>query len=276
MITDYKTAVENIRAEFEDYLSKYNIESIIIGQSGGIDSALTTVLAKPVCDKLGVKLISRAITIVSNKPEEIARAKNIGKYFANDFAEVDLSENFELLARLVAEDYGKADPDSVAYKIRLGNIKARTRMLYLYDLAQANNGMVMSTDNYTELLLGFWTLHGDVGDYGLIQNIWKTEVYSMAVYLAKQMEDKEAGQALLDCVDAVATDGLGITNSDLDQLQASSYAEVDEILIDYLRNPSKYEGENLHPVIERHIRSDYKRENPYNIPREIITDAPAI
>lgn len=276
MITNYKSAVENIQHHFEDYLSKYKIKSIIIGQSGGIDSALSTVIAKPVCDKLGVQLISRAITIVTNKPDEINRAERIGKYFTHNYKEVDLSENFHLLEKLVAEDLDTADKESIPYKIRMGNIKARTRMIYLYDLAQANKGMVMSTDNYTELLLGFWTLHGDVGDYGLIQNIWKTEVYAMARYLAAQMENKDAAQALLDCVDATATDGLGITNSDLDQLQASTYNEVDLILIDYLRNPANHTPDNLHPVIERHIRSDYKRENPYNIPRELITDAPAI
>lgn len=276
MITNYKSAVENIQHHFEDYLSKYKIKSIIIGQSGGIDSALSTVIAKPVCDKLGVQLISRAITIVTNKPDEINRAERIGKYFTHNHKEINLSESFNLLEKFVAEDLKTVDKESIPYKIRMGNIKARTRMVYLYDLAQANKGMVMSTDNYTELLLGFWTLHGDVGDYGLIQNIWKTEVYAMARYLAAQMQNKDAAQALLDCVDATATDGLGITNSDLDQLQASTYNEVDLILIDYLRNPANHTSDNLHPVIERHIRSDYKRENPYNIPRELITDAPAI
>ena len=276
MIQDYAATAAAIRKELKSYLEKYNIAALVVGQSGGIDSALSTVLAKPVCDELGIKIVSRAITIVTNKPDEISRARNIGRFFAHDFAEVDLSDSFELLARTVTEDYDTADHQNRAHKIRMGNIKARTRMLYLYDLAQAHNGMVLSTDNYTELLLGFWTLHGDVGDYGMIQNLWKTEVYALATHLASEMENKEAARALLDCVDAVATDGLGITNSDLDQLQAKSYAEVDEILIDYLRYPSKYEGDQLHPVIERHIRSDYKRENPYNIPREYITDEPAI
>jgi NAD+ synthetase len=177
---------------------------------------------------------------------------------------------------MAAENYDQADPKGHSFKIRMGNVKARMRMLYLYDLAQSSSGMVLSTDNYTELLLGFWTLHGDVGDYGMIQNLWKSEVYDMARYLASEMDDTNAAEALLSCVDAVATDGLGITNSDLDQLKAASYAVVDEILIDYLRYPHKYDGDNLHPVIERHLQSDYKRENPYNIPREYITDEPAI
>lgn len=47
--------------------------------------------------------------------------------------------------------------------ISKGNIQARLRMIYLYNLASIHKGLVMSTDNQTEYQLGFWTIHGDVG-----------------------------------------------------------------------------------------------------------------
>jgi NH3-dependent NAD+ synthetase len=121
-------------------------------------------------------------------------------------------------------------------------------------------------------MLGFWTLHGDVGDYGMVQNLWKTEIYGMASFLAEEM-DKEPQQALKDCITAVATDGLGITNSDLDQLGAATYDEVDQVLLKlYLPEiPPQFKN---HPVIKRKFSSEYKRNNPYNIPRNQITDAP--
>ncbi len=100
----------------------------------------------------------------------------------------------------------------------------------------AIHGMVLSTDNYTELLLGFWTLHGDVGDYGMIQNLWKTEVYAMARYIVNNLDNKKAKNALQLCIDAVATDGLGITNNDLEQIQAKTYEEVDQILLKMIHN----------------------------------------
>ncbi|NOZ36435.1 MAG: hypothetical protein GXO80_14200, partial [Chlorobi bacterium] len=134
-------------------------------------------------------------------------------------------------------------------------------------------GMVLSTDNYTELLLGFWTLHGDVGDYGMIQNLWKTEVYAMSRFLVNNLENKEQAKALDECIDAVPTDGLGITNSDLDQIGASSYEEVDKILIHYLKNPNDISVLNL-KVVQRKLASEFKRNNPYNIPRNKITNEP--
>jgi len=185
MISDYKSAVANIRKILRRYLSENNLKSLVVGISGGIDSALTVALAKPVCDELKIPLIGRSITIETNKEDEIKRAKAVGKDFVTDFKEVDLTEGFKILAGMLTEEDNEEN-GSVAFKIRRGNIKARTRMVYLYDLAAKNQGMVLSTDNYTELLLGFWTLHGDVGDYGMIQNLWKTEVYAMSRYIVSQ------------------------------------------------------------------------------------------
>ncbi len=274
MIQDYKQAVENIRKELKTYIEDHNLKSLIVGLSGGIDSALTAALAKPVCDELKIPLIARSITIVSNKPEEIERARNIGRYFSSDFEDVDLSEAFYLLSNLVMEKSEKEDASHHAYKIRLGNVKARTRMIYLYDLASKYHGMVLSTDNYTELLLGFWTLHGDVGDYGMIQNLWKTEVYAMSAYIADNLDDEDAANALRACIYAVPTDGLGITNSDLDQIKAKSYEEVDQILIKLLDKSQDLGDYVKHPVVARKLASEYKRNDPYNIPREKIIDAP--
>ncbi len=273
MISDYQTAVNNIQAILKKYITDSKLQSLVVGLSGGIDSALTAALAKPVCDELNIPLYGRSITIETNKPDEIARAKAIGENFVSDFKEVDLTEGFKVLAGLVTEE-GDTDTESTAYKIRRGNIKARTRMVYLYDLAARHRGMVLSTDNYTELLLGFWTLHGDVGDFGMIQNLWKTEVYEMARYIVRNLNDEKAKAALQSCIDAVATDGLGITNSDLEQIQAKSYEEVDQILLKMIYQTDDFKDYENHPVIQRKINSEYKRNNPYNIPRELITDAP--
>ena len=268
MLKNYELAVSNIRKELKNYIKSSNLKSLILGISGGIDSALCAALAKPVCEELNIPIIGRSITISSNKADEISRAKNIGEFYLNDFKDINLTSTYNMLQMSVVEDVATANKDKKSFKIRMGNIKARIRMIYLYELASKNRGMVLSTDNYTEYLLGFWTLHGDVGDYGMIQNLWKTEVYEMSRLLAKNNSDKNQAKALLDCVTAVPTDGLGITNSDLDQIQADSYEEVDQILIDFIQNKSK-KFEN-HPVIQRNKASNFKRINPYNIPRNSI------
>jgi NAD+ synthetase len=159
----YKETVENLRTILEEYIVKANLKSLVLGISGGIDSAVVAVLVKPVVDKLGIPLIGRSITIGTNSPEEISRAKAIGELFCSDFKEVDLTTHFDTVQDFDETPFGEKVIDT-SYKIRMGNFKARMRMMYLYNLASQNGGLVLSTDNMTELLLGFWTLHGDVGN----------------------------------------------------------------------------------------------------------------
>ncbi len=273
MIDNYIKPVENIQQELKEYLLKSKLKALVLGVSGGIDSALCAALAAPVCNELGVKLICRSITISTNKQDEIQRAKDIGNAFATDFKEVDLSDVYDFLLPKIAEDEKIVDKSDRAFKIRGGNLKARIRMMYLYDLAAKEHAMVLSTDNYTELLLGFWTLHGDVGDYGMVQNLWKTEIYAMSKFMASEMNDKKKSKALIDCVNAVPTDGLGITNSDLEQIGAATYEEVDQILIKLLKNP-KDKSLVGNKVVQRKNNSEYKRTNPFNLSRDKITDKP--
>ena len=276
---DYAKVASNIRTELKNYLEESGLKSLVIGISGGIDSALCVALAKPVCDELGVKLIGRSITIESNKDDERERADKVGKAFCHSYEEINLTSEYSVMSNTFNYHEGKFS-DSINDKIRKGNIKARMRMMYLYNLAQLHRGMVLSTDNYTELMLGFWTLHGDVGDYGMVQNLWKMEVYELSKWIAANECDDASGHALLDCVEATPTDGLGITNSDLDQLGVKTYAEADDILQswfdtdDMLLDDMIEHQEKLkdHPIIQRHMNSRFKRNNPYNLTRRDILE----
>jgi len=270
--TDYERIFSNIVKCVRGYLqTNPNLKSLIVGLSGGIDSALTCALASEVLKKLpDVKLIGRSIPIESNTDSEISRAKKIGNTFCDDFEQKDLTQAYRNLYEEIITGSGRKTLDSDGEKIRRGNIKARVRMVYLFDLAHHEKGMVLSTDNYTELLLGFWTLHGDVGNYGLIQYLWKTEVYGLAGYLMdKYRNDNEKlkSDALKCCIDAIPTDGLGITGSDFDQIGVTDYEAADRILIDYLKGSA---GKLDHPVILRHFGSEFKRKDPQSISREIL------
>lgn len=277
---DYKKVIEILRKEAYDYFSNAKLNSVVLGVSGGIDSALVAALLRPVCDDLNIHLIGRSITIDSNKPDEIQRAEDIGRCFCTNFEEINLTQDFFTMKGMDAFDFDKPLlDDSKSFKIRMGNIKARMRMIYLYNLASKHKGLVLSTDNLTEYYLGFWTLHGDVGDFGLIQNLWKTEVYEMSEWLVKNevFFDESKAKALQSCIDAVATDGLGITSSDLDQIlpdwkdnfktSREGYAEVDNILKNYIGNKFI---QDLN-VISRMKASEFKRNNPYVVSREKYT-----
>lgn len=286
---NYEKAVSNIRGELKSYIQKNNIKSLILGVSGGIDSCLCAALAKPVCDELGIMLIGRSLPISTNAPDEIERAKLTGKVFCHNFEEVSLARYFNELI-YINPDYSNSnmqtlenDEELKNFKIRNGNIKARLRMIYLYNLASLHKGMVLSTDNYTELMLGFWTLHGDVGDYGMIQNLYKTEVYDMAEWIVEnECKFIDEQTAITSTIEALATDGLGVTNKgDLGQIMPEwtgnsrdGYKEVDKILSSFLER-MEYEMETpldeKNPVISRHLHTQFKRNNPVNIPRNLIT-----
>ena len=277
---NYRDMYMNAVGKLAGYIRDNDIQALVLGVSGGVDSALVAALAKAATEYPyeSIPVIGRSITIESNKPEEIDRAKAVGESFCNDFAELDLTHAYGNLNHFMetptfVSDYDNLGCNKALTKTELaianGNIKARMRMTQLYHLAGINKGLVLSTDNYTELLLGFWTLHGDVGDYGMIQNLWKTEVYGLARWLAGLYDSlgaEDKANSLINCCNAVPTDGLGITDSDLDQLGAKSYNEVDNILIDYLNDTNRTD----HPVIDRYERTHFKRENPVNIPREVL------
>jgi len=274
---NYEVMYNNIIENWEIYLYENpKIESMIIGISGGIDSAIVAVLARQVIDKMNreIKLIGYSLPLISNQEDETNRAILIGNETCNDFEVINkTSETIQFICSIDEESFFDGiynqEKLSMADKVRIGNIKARTRMIYLYDKAQKYKGMVLSTDNYTEYLLGFWTLHGDVGDFGPIQGLWKTEVYGLAKWMAKNNSQLFS---LPRCIDSKPTDGLGIADNDLDQIlpewkgsYIDGYRKVDETLIDYLDMNKRFERNN--PVIKRHLDTSFKRKNPVNIHR---------
>lgn len=278
MKLDYLKTAEKIRNALCQYIQKFNLETLVIGISGGIDSALVAALSYPVVKKLGIELIGLSIPIESNKPDEKNRAKMIGKSFCTGFTEIDLTEDFNTLYNNCFID----NKDS----INRGNAKARLRMIYLYGYARIKKGVVMSTDNKTELLLGFWTLHGDVGDLGIIQDLWKTHVYNMTECLIKNDPtiDTNGQKALKGCIECDATDGLGVSGTDLDQLMPDwrdrhkntreGYKEVDERLKKWMTKKSDPNFPDIiitqDPIINRNINTEGKRISPYNLKFEDI------
>ena len=273
IFTDHEKMFHNIKKAARRYLDDNpNLSSLIMGISGGIDSALTCALAHEVIkDMPRGQLIGRSIPIETNTAQELARARAMGNAFCDHFESKDLTDAYRnLYQALVGQE--RARDGSTGEKIRRGNIKARVRMTYLFDLAHHEQGMVLSTDNYTELLLGFWTLHGDVGNYGLLQYLWKTEVYGLAGYLVdryRQAAASDKADALQQCIEAVPTDGLGITESDFDQIGVPDYAAADQLLMAYLDGKTV---DTAHPVIQRHLGSMFKRLDPQNIDRKTIIE----
>lgn len=296
---DYEKVFKVLVRETADYVTNNHLKCMVLGISGGIDSTVVAAICYEVSKQTGIPLIGRSIPI-KNKNDEFDVSKLVGEAFCDDFRVCSLYSPYsEFINRMMIWEYFKGEEGHeldvitpVAGKvfgaehfsiysehqtpIANGNIQARLRMIYLYNLASIRKGLVMSTDNQTEYQLGFWTIHGDVGDFNPIQDLWKTEVYGLANWIRDYYtmmsdgEDIDKIEAITKSIALTPTDGLGISNSDLEQIGAKSYAEVDDILqtIIYSIDPylaqeeelySKYSKEIIERICERHLASEFKR-----------------
>ncbi len=243
------------------YAKKYNIHTAVLGMSGGVDSALTAALFR----RAGWRVVGVTMPIHQN-PDETNRGVEACKALGIQHIHVDLTSQYEeLLARVRVYD---SKIDAAENAIRRGNLRVRSRMLTVYNIASMERGLVASTDNFSELAAGFWTLHGDVGDVAPIQSLLKSwEVPKLAeIYGVPE-----------STVFAKPTDGLGISDGDEAQF-GFSYLEFDIVLMKLCQNPHMDRAEMLdylevptadlekvNRILDRIKGSTFKRSNPYNL-----------
>ena len=247
-ITDYGKVFEKLVQKTQDYIVGNNLNCMVLGISGGIDSTVVAAICHEVSERTNIPLIGRSLPTKFNKEGEVTTADLVGKAFCNDFEVYSLSDIWEDVENSFMRYESK-----VPTPISSGNIQARLRMIYLYNIASLHGGLVMDTDNLTENNLGYFTIHGDVGDFNPIGGLWKTEVFKLAEWLynyyftpevenckdlenapQKIKDDFDKARAMLASSLLKPTAGLGITNNDLEEIGAESYEQVDYILQEIL------------------------------------------
>lgn len=279
---DYKGVFETIVNTTAEYVKSCKLETMVLGLSGGLDSTVCAAICSKVAEKTGTALYGVSLPCSTNKEDENNSADLAGKEFCNVYIASGIQEAFECVEKLC--DTVSTLPST---KISQGNIKARLRMITLYDIASKMRGIVIDTDNLTEHFLGFFTVNGDVGDFNPIGNLWKTEVYGLAEYMYKEVFKGSA--ALKAAIEITPTDGNGVSGSDLDQIMPGyTYADVDKILMrwvtlsdkikpSYLKDGfaqkgtvfsklvEEYGEDNVRRVVLRCVGSEFKRL-PHPIP----------
>lgn len=264
--------ISNIREEVRNYVKKSNLKSLVIGVSGGLDSAVVAALCQE--KYTGVPLIGVHIPLSSTAAHS-EQADWVGEMYCTSYSTFTKKleeDSIDLLLDLL--DFNEASTVGISgtltensSAIRQGNFKARIRMITLYDMARLHNGIVLSTDNYSEYLAGFFTLAGDIGDFGPIQYIYKGLELP---YIAQALDIRE------DIITQPPSDGLGVTEENTDESQLGcNYETFDTIMIKYLKDNDVERKElKKNPiakqVINRHETTAFKRIGPISLSREII------
>ena len=249
MEQNFKEIYDNLVNGLYEYCKKSKIKSMVLGISGGIDSTLTAAIARSVSNKLNIPLIGVSLPSGSNENEENNAATMVGNSFCSSFEVGNIDKLYgETLMFLGSLGYYDVT------KIACGNIKARLRMITLYHIASLTGGIVLDTDNKTEHFTGFFTIHGDEGDMGVLREMDKSTIFKFADWMIENedMFTPVQREAIRLSRSLNPTDGNGV-GCDLEQFGLETYEEVDKVV-------NYDEKENVGNVLKLHNKTWYKRE----------------
>lgn len=162
-----------IIADTQKFFKSSAIDQAVIGVSGGIDSALCLKLA---VDALGHDHVTAVLMPEKgiSSEENLHHAKTLCEFLKADYYIIPINK---FLTDFLALPW---KPNKLAQI----NLKARMRMIILYNFANTRNAIVVGTSNRTELLLGYGTKYGDLGvDIDIIGDLYKEEVYKLAEHV---------------------------------------------------------------------------------------------
>ena len=170
-------AAQKIIEWMQEIVAQAGAKGVVLGISGGIDSAVAAVLAKRAFpdDCLGVMMPC------GNMQEDEVHSRLLLDKFQIAHTRVDLQDTFRQMTDRLLPNVESGTASETAAR---SNIKPRLRMIVLYYLAQARNYLVIGTSNKSERTVGYFTKHGDGGaDLLPLGDLTKREIYQLAAYL---------------------------------------------------------------------------------------------
>lgn len=164
-----KLAQDIICLFLKEETQKFGFQKLVLGLSGGVDSALVAYLAQQALGKENV--LAYFLLYRTSDPQSEIDARSVASLFGLSLHQMDISP--------MIDAYFQAIPE--ADKIRRGNKMARERMAILFDQAKAEGALVVGASNKSELLLGYSTWYGDMAASLLpFGDLYKTQIWQMA------------------------------------------------------------------------------------------------
>jgi NAD+ synthase (glutamine-hydrolysing) len=239
-----------------DYIRKNGFKTVLIGLSGGIDSALTASIAVDALGKkgvVGVAMPSQYSSRGSIKDSELL-AKNLGIHLIK----IPITEIFQAYLKTLSPSFKGLKPN-----VTEENIQARIRGNILMALSNKFGWLVLTTGNKSEVSVGYCTLYGDMaGGFAVLKDVPKTLVYELAKYI-----NKKEGKTIIPKNVFIKPPSAELRPNQKDEDSLPPYPILDPILQAYVEEDKDLEEiakmgfkENMiKEVIKMVDRNEYKR-----------------
>ena len=246
----YQALVTGLR----DYIEKNHFPSVVIGLSGGIDSALTLALA---VDAIGAERVS-TVMMPSQYTAQMSLddAQKMAEGLGVSHSVIAIDAVFEQFNNSLAEQFAGTEVDTTEE-----NIQARCRGVLLMAISNKTGAMVLSTGNKSEMAVGYSTLYGDMaGGYSPLKDVYKTLVYQLAEH--RNTQSPVIPQRIIDRPPSAE-----LAADQLDQDSLPPYELLDRLLEQYIVQDWSFqdmvnagaEASLVKKVISMVDRNEYKR-----------------
>jgi NAD+ synthase (glutamine-hydrolysing) len=245
-----------IELGLRDFAGKNGFTDVVLGLSGGIDSALTAALAAEALGAEHVVCVSMPSRFSS--PETREDARRVAESVGARFLEIPIESAVEAVGYALAAAFAGTEP-GVAEE----NVQARLRGLVVMALSNKFGWLPLATGNKSELSVGYATLYGDMaGGFALLKDVYKTDVFRLARHL-----NERAGRELIPTSVIERAPSAELRPDQRDEDSLPPYAKLDEVLQAYVELDSSREeltSDGFDPaVVERAVamidRAEFKR-----------------
>ncbi|MDH5721871.1 MAG: NAD+ synthase [Alphaproteobacteria bacterium] len=166
---ELKLIYEALKTGLKDYIRKSGFKSVILGLSGGIDSALSAAIAVDALGKENVQCIMLPSKFTSK--DSLDDAKKCAKRLGTSYEIIEIKDAVKTFEKIIP------DLKDLAHE----NMQSRTRGLILMALSNARGSMLLTTGNKSEMAVGYATIYGDMnGGWNALKDVYKTDVYRLA------------------------------------------------------------------------------------------------
>src|SRR6266511_3317204 len=239
-----------------DYVEKNRFSEVVVGVSGGIDSALTAALAVEALGAERVHCVSMPSRYSSEETHRDARL--LAESLGTEWRELPIDEIVQAFEGALAESFAGRERD-----LAEENVQARVRGVLLMALSNKFGWLVVATGNKSELSVGYATLYGDMaGGFALLKDVYKTDVFRLARYLNEEAGREVIPQSIIDRAPSAE-----LRDNQLDEDSLPPYPALDQVLEAYVeldRSREDLTTDGFDPdVVDRALamidRAEYKR-----------------